>query len=164
MNLTQTAIKRGVTFAMLYLIAVGFGLFSLARLNLDLYPKMEFPFLAIITQYTGVSPYDIETVITRPIEEAVASVKNVTKVSSTSTQGLSLVTLEFDWGTDIDQSKIEVRDNLGFIEDASRRPLSAEESFDIQRTRGLVSGALKSLVLIEAEVLRSERMRRINVS
>ena len=118
MNLTQTAIKRGVTFAMLYLIAVGFGLFSLARLNLDLYPKMEFPFLAIITQYTGVSPYDIETVITRPIEEAVASVKNVTKVSSTSTQGLSLVTLEFDWGTDIDQSKIEVRDNLGFIEDA----------------------------------------------
>ena len=93
MNLTQTAIKRGVTFAMLYLIAVGFGLFSLARLNLDLYPKMEFPFLAIITQYTGVSPYDIETVITRPIEEAVASVKNVSKVSSTSTQGLSLATL-----------------------------------------------------------------------
>ena len=53
---------------------------------------------------------------------------------------------------------------LGFLEDASRRPLSAEESFDIQRTRGLVAGALKSLVLIEAEVLRSERMRRINVS
>lgn len=118
MNLTQTAIKRGVTFAMLYLIAVGFGLFSLARLNLDLYPKMEFPFIAIIAQYAGVSPYDIETVVTRPIEETVASVKNVTRVSSTSTQGLSLVTLEFDWGTDIDQAKIEVRDNLGYIADA----------------------------------------------
>ncbi|RKY82763.1 hypothetical protein DRP98_08590, partial [candidate division KSB1 bacterium] len=64
MKMTQTAIKRGVTFFMIYLIAVGFGLFSLARLNVDLYPKLEFPVLAVITQYTGVGPFDIEKVIT----------------------------------------------------------------------------------------------------
>ena len=57
MRMTKTAIKRGVTFAMIYLIAVGFGFFSLSRLNLDLYPKLEFPVLAIITQYSGVGPF-----------------------------------------------------------------------------------------------------------
>ncbi len=117
MKITQTAIKRGVTFLMIYLIALGFGLFSLARLNLDLYPELEFPFIAIVTQYTGVSPFDIETVVTRPIEETVASVKNVKKVSSTSSQGLSMIMLEFEWGTDIDQAKIDVRDNLDFVKE-----------------------------------------------
>ncbi len=115
MKITRTAIRRGVTTSMIYLIAVGFGLFSLARLKLDLYPKLEFPLIAVISQYTGVGPYDIETVVTRPIEKTVASVKNVTKVSSRSLQGLSLVMLEFDWGTNMDQAKVDVRDNLDFV-------------------------------------------------
>ena len=118
MKITQTAIKRGVTFAMIYVIAVGFGLFSLLRLNLDLYPKMEFPVIAIITQYTGVGPFDIETVITRPVEETVSAVENVKKVTSSSIQGLSIVTLEFEWGTDMDQAEIDVRNNLEFLKDA----------------------------------------------
>jgi HAE1 family hydrophobic/amphiphilic exporter-1 len=117
MKITQVSIKRGVTFYMIYLIAVGFGLFSLLRLNLDLYPDMQFPMLAIITQYTGVGPFDIETVITRPIEETISAVENVNKVSSTSTQGFSLVMLEFDWGTDMDQAEIDVRNNLEYIKD-----------------------------------------------
>lgn len=117
MNITNTAIRRGVTFFMIYLIAVGFGLFSLSQLNVDLYPKLEFPVLAIITQYTGVGPFDIENVITRPIEETVSSVQNVKKVSSTSTQGLALVTLEFEWGTDMDQAEIDVRTNLEYVRD-----------------------------------------------
>ena len=111
------AVKRGITFTMIYMIAVGFGLFSLARLNMDLYPKLEFPVLAVISQYTGVSPFDIETVVTRPMEETVASVENVKKVSSTSAQGLSLVMLEFDWGTNMDQAEIDVRTNLEYIKD-----------------------------------------------
>ncbi len=117
MKITEISIKRGVTFFMIYLIAVGFGLFSLARLNIDLYPKLEFPILAVISQYTGVGPFDIETVVTRPIEEAVAPVQNVKKITSNSTQGLSLVMLEFDWGTDMDQAEIDVRNNLEFIKD-----------------------------------------------
>lgn len=115
MKMTHTAIKRGVTFAMIYLIVIGFGLFSLARLNIDLYPDLEFPVIAVITQYTGVGPYDMETVVTRPIEEAVASVENVNKVTSTSSQGISSVILEFDWGSDMNQAEIDVRNTLSFI-------------------------------------------------
>lgn len=115
MTITELAVKRGVTFVMIYLIVLGFGLFSLNRLKIDLFPKLEFPLLAIITQYTGVGPFDMETVVTRPIEEVVASVENVETISSQSSQGLSLVLLEFAWGTDMNQSEIDVRKNLEFL-------------------------------------------------
>ena len=117
MKIAELSIKRGVTFFMIYLIAVGFGLFSLARLNIDLYPKLDFPILAVISQYTGVGPFDIETIVTRPIEEAVAPVQSVKTINSTSAQGLSLVMLEFNWGTDMNQAAIDVRNNLEYIKD-----------------------------------------------
>ena len=117
MKATEVAVRRGVTFAMIYLIAVGFGLFSLARLKLDLYPKMEFPVIAIITQYTGVGPFDIETVVTRPLEETVSTVENVKTISSESAQGLSLVTLEFEWGTNMNQAEIDVRNQMEWVRD-----------------------------------------------
>lgn len=117
MRIINTAIRRAVTFAMIYVIAVGFGLFSLSRLRIDLWPKLDFPVIAVVTQYTGVGPFDMETVVTRPIEETVASVENVKTINSTSRQGLSLVLLEFEWGTDMDQAEIDVRKNLDFITD-----------------------------------------------
>ena len=117
MKITTVAIKRGITFFMIYLVVIGFGLFSLARLKIDLFPDLTFPIIAIITQYTGVSPYDIENTITRPLESAVASVENVKRVSSQSKQGLSLVILEFDWGTDMDQAENNTRKNIDLIRD-----------------------------------------------
>ena len=129
MYITRTAIKRGVTFFMIYLIAVGFGFFSLLRLKVDLFPKLEFPMLAVITQYTGVGPFDMETIITRPIEETVSSVENLKKVSSISEQGLSIVTLEFEWGTNMNQSEIDVRNNLEYIKDALPSDISSPMIF-----------------------------------
>ncbi len=117
MRITQAAVKRGVTFAMIYLIAVGFGLFSLGRLKLDLYPKLEFPVIALITQYTGVGPFDMETIVTRPLEEVVSVVENVKKVTSQSAQGISLVSLEFEWGSDMNQAETDVRNALQWVED-----------------------------------------------
>lgn len=117
MKLTETAVRRGVTFAMIYLIAVGFGLFSLGRLKLDLYPKLEFPVIALITQYTGVGPFDMETVVTRPLEEAVSVVENVKKVTSQSAQGVSLVSVEFEWGSDMNQAETDVRNALQWVSD-----------------------------------------------
>lgn len=115
MRITHTAISRGVTFSMVYIVAVGFGLFSLGRLRVDLWPRLDFPMIAVITQYSGVGPFDMETVVTRPIEEAVASVQNVKAVRSTSRQGLSVLMLEFAWGTDMDQAEIDVRNALEWV-------------------------------------------------
>ena len=155
MKMTQIAIKRGVTFFMIYLIAVGFGLFSLSQLNVDLYPKMDFPVLAIITQYTGVGPFDMETVITRPVEEAVSSVENVKKVTSNSAQGLSLVMLEFEWGTDMNQAEIDVRNNLEYIKDVLPDDISQPMVFAFDpSTQPILYMAVSSSLHGQAELRR----------
>ncbi|MCK5740486.1 efflux RND transporter permease subunit [bacterium] len=130
MKMTEVAVRRGVTFLMIYIIIVGFGLFGFSQLSIDLYPDLEFPVMAVITDYTGVSPFDIETVLTRPIEESLAAVENINTINSTSQQGLSLVMLEFDWGTNMDQAGIDVRNALdmvgGYLPDDASDPIVFE--------------------------------------
>jgi len=153
MKLTNITIRRGVTTAMFYLIAVGFGLFSLSQLNVDLYPKLEFPVLAVVTQYTGVGPNDIENVVTRPIEEAVSAVENVEKVTSTSTIGLSLTLMEFSWGTDMDQAEIDVRNNMDLIRDALPDDISQPMVFAFDpSTQPIMYLAVSSDVYGQAEL------------
>jgi HAE1 family hydrophobic/amphiphilic exporter-1 len=124
MRISAVSVKRGVTFGMIYLIVVGFGLFSLSRLQLDLYPDISFPTVMVITQYTGASPEDIETLVTRPLEGAVSAVKGVEEVESDSKQGASVIQVKFDWSEDMEQAETEVRRQLEFVkgmlpEDAS---------------------------------------------
>ena len=115
MSLSSLSIRRAVTFAMIYVFVVGFGLFGLARLKIDLYPDISFPVIAIITTYTGVAPADMETLVTKPIEEAVASVENIKHIRSQSKLGASLVLAEFEWGIDLDTSEKDIRNNIDFI-------------------------------------------------
>ncbi len=115
-GLPGLSVRRGVTFLMIYLLVVGFGLFSLARLRLDMYPDVAFPMMGIITSYEGASPTDVEELISRRIEEAVTKVEGVEQVTSSSKQGVSVVLVEFEWGTDLDMREIDVRKAIGFIE------------------------------------------------
>ena len=117
MKLSKLSINRGVTFGMIYLIAVGFGIFGLIQLRLDLYPDIQFPLIGIVTQYEGVGPEDIETLVTRPIEETVVSVEGVKRVTSQSLSGSSIIFVEFNWGTDMDVSEQNVRKQIDLIRD-----------------------------------------------
>jgi len=134
-SLSSLSIRRAVTFTMIYVFVVGFGLFGLARLKVDLYPDISFPVIAIITTYTGVAPADMETLITKPIEEAVASVENIKHIRSQSKLGASLVLAEFDWGIDLDKSEKDIRNNIDFIReylpDEATEPLIV--AFDPQK-------------------------------
>jgi HAE1 family hydrophobic/amphiphilic exporter-1 len=118
MSISALAVRRGVTFTMAFLVIIGFGLFSLSRLQLDLYPDITLPSVVVITNYTGASPEDIETLVTRPLEGAVASVKDVEEIRTTSKQGISLVEVKFDWGKDMDVAETDVRRKLEMIEAA----------------------------------------------
>ena len=91
MNLSRLSVKRGVAFAMVFLVVLGAGLYSLSRLKLDMYPDMDFPMVAVMTSYTGASPEDMETLVSRPIEEGLAAVEGVEKLSSSSKRGTSVV-------------------------------------------------------------------------
>lgn len=135
MSLSGLAIKRAITFSMIYCFVVGFGLFGLARLKIDLYPDISFPVIAIITTYTGVAPEDMETLITKPIEEAVASVEKIKHIRSLSKLGASLILAEFDWGMDLDKAERDIRNNIdlvrGSLPDEADEPLIFQ--FDPQK-------------------------------
>lgn len=114
-KLAALAVKRPVTFLMLSLIVIGFGLFGLSKLRLNLYPDVSFPTITIYTTYEGVAPEDMETLITRPIEEQVGSISGVRRIRSLSSQGASVVKLNFDWGTNLYNAESDVRKQLDFV-------------------------------------------------
>jgi len=124
-QLPKVAVQRPVTFLMVTLIIIGFGLFGLSKLRLNLYPDVTFPTITIYTTYEGVAPEDIETLITKPLEEGVGSTSGVLKVRSLSSQGASVLKLYFNWGTDLYIAESDVRKKL----DGVRRsiPQDAEQ-------------------------------------
>lgn len=123
--LARKAVERPVTFFMMSLIVIGFGLFGLSNLRLNLYPDVSFPTITVYTTYEGVAPEDMETLITRPIEEAVGSISGVRRVRSLSSQGASVVKLNFNWGTDLYIAESDVRKELDFVR--RRVPDNAEQ-------------------------------------
>lgn len=115
-GLSKLAVDRPITFLMTSLILIGFGIFGVLQLRLNLYPDVSFPTITIFTGYEGVAPEDMETLITRPIEENVGSISGIKRVRSLSSQGASVVKLNFNWGTDLYEAENDVRKQLGSIE------------------------------------------------
>ncbi|PKL87702.1 MAG: AcrB/AcrD/AcrF family protein [Ignavibacteriae bacterium HGW-Ignavibacteriae-2] len=117
MLLTKFSLKRQITLIMFYAVVISFSLFSFSQLKIDFFPDIQFPIAGVIVNYSGVGPEDIENLVTRPIEESVSSVKNIEKVNSQSFKGASIITLEFKYGTDMNQAEIDIRKNLDYIRD-----------------------------------------------
>lgn len=117
MRISNVSIKRPVTVTMLMLIVVIMGFVSLGNLSLDLYPEIEIPIAIVSTTYSGVGPQEIESLITKPIENVMGTVGGVSGISSTSSEGSSIVILEFDFGMDIESAALEMREKLDMIRD-----------------------------------------------
>lgn len=115
MSLSSLSVRRGVAFSMAFILIALAGAFSATRLKLDLYPELTFPMVVTITTYEGASPEDIETLISRPIEEGLSAVEGVKTLRSTSKTGTSVVMTEFDWGADMDQAETDVRRALDLV-------------------------------------------------
>ncbi|EAX47857.1 acriflavin resistance protein [Thermosinus carboxydivorans Nor1] len=110
-----TFIKRPVFTTMLVLLLVVFGLNSYPSLGIDLYPDVEFPIVNVTVTYTGASPEEMESLITKPIEDAVSSVSGIKTLSSVSREGVSQVTLEFEFGTNPKLAANEVREKVAGV-------------------------------------------------
>ena len=124
MSIPRTSTRRPVAVAMLVLAVVLLGTISFARLPIDLLPDVSFPRLVVHTGYPNVAPAEIERLVTEPVEQQAAAVPGVEKVTSLSQEGVSLVTLRFAWGTDMDFAALNVRERLDNIRD--RLPETAE--------------------------------------
>ena len=112
MSLSGAAIGRPITTYIACAVAILLGAISFYLLPVDLMPETEYPSLTVRTDYEGVGPEEIETIITRPIERAVASAPGVDRVTSESSEGRSEVRIYFDWGENLDEAANEVRVRL----------------------------------------------------
>ncbi|MCX8160948.1 MAG: efflux RND transporter permease subunit [Candidatus Saccharicenans sp.] len=113
MKLPEFSVKRKVTASMIAMILVVVGLIAFSRLGLDFFPDLEYPTVSVITTYRGASSEDIEKTITEPLEQVVSSVSGVKKVTSQSSEGVSVLMVEFEWGTNLDFAAQDIRDQIG---------------------------------------------------
>ena len=114
-SIQRFCISRPITTAMFYLGLVLMGAISLSRLKLNLLPELEYPRVTVVTLYGNAAPEEIENLITKPISEAVSTVSSIEKVESVSLEGISVVTLQFSWGSNVDFSVMEVREKIDLI-------------------------------------------------
>ncbi|GAB6171845.1 efflux RND transporter permease subunit [Paradesulfitobacterium aromaticivorans] len=115
MKLAEVSVKRPVTIIMLMLVIILLGSVSLSRLPIDLLPNMEIPVAVVVTTYTGVGPQEIEKLITNPIEGAISTVENIDTVTSTTTEGNSIVVAMFKYGTDMNFATLQMREKVDLI-------------------------------------------------
>ncbi len=116
MRLIDFSLSRRVTISMAAVALVLFGLVSFTRLPVNLFPELSYPSLTIETKLPGAAPEEVESLVSRPIEEVVGVVAGVQRLTSVARPGLSQVTLEFDWGRNMDFAALDVRQKLDLIQ------------------------------------------------
>ena len=122
MNITDFALKRPVTVMVVFTCFAAIGLIAARLLPLEYFPDIEFPFIAVQVPYQGSSPEEVERLITKPIEESLATLSGVKRMTSTSDPNQSEVDLQFDWGENVSVKEVQVLDKV----DAIRGELPAD--------------------------------------
>ncbi|MDR0756682.1 MAG: efflux RND transporter permease subunit [Tannerella sp.] len=150
MSLYESAVKKPVMTSLCFIAVVIFGLFSLSRLPIDLLPDIETNTIMVLTYYPGASASDIENNVTRPLENTLNSVSNLKHLTSRSSENLSLLTLEFEFGYDIDVLTNDVRDKLDMV--ASMLPDDVENPIIFKFSTDMIPILLLS---VQAEESRS---------
>ena len=124
MSIYASAVKRPVMTALCFVAVAILGLYSLTKLPIDLYPDVETNTIMVMTTYQGASAQDIEQNVTRPLENVLNSVNDLKHITSKSRENISVITLEFEYGKDIDVLTNDVRDKLDMVK--SQLPDNAE--------------------------------------
>ncbi len=117
MNISKFSVKRPVTTLMFMLIVIVLGFVSYTQIPLDLYPDMDIPVAITMVQYPNTSPEEIENLVTKPIESQMATVENLKGMTSISREGMSLIIVEFEYGTDMNFASLEMREKVALISD-----------------------------------------------
>ncbi len=118
MSLYRTSVNKPVTVALIFVTIAILGIFSLSKLSTNLFPDMGENTILVVTSYSGASAADIETNVTKPLENSLNSVSNLKHLSSTSKENISVISLEFEYGIDINEATNDVRDKLDMVTQA----------------------------------------------
>ena len=117
MAIYKTAINKPITTGLIFVAVIVLGLFSLTRLPIDQMPEMDPPYVTVMTTYAGANASEIETNITKIIENSLNSVDGLKNITSTSKDNISVVSLEFEWGSDIDEALNDIRSYVDLLYD-----------------------------------------------
>lgn len=127
MKLSKVSIQRPVTTVMVVFIVILLGIVSIGRLPVDLLPSFELPYALVMTSYNGAGPQEIESLITKPLEATVGTVSNLKNITSTSSNGSSMIFVEFNDGTDMDVAMLNMREKIdmikGFLPEDAEDPM-----------------------------------------
>ena len=148
MSLYSSAVKKPVTTVLVFVAVVIIGLFSLLKLPIDLYPDIDTNTIMVMTTYSGASSQDIEQNVTRPLENSLNSVEHLKHITSNSKENISIITLEFEYGYDIDVLTNNVRDKLDMV--SNYLPDNAETPIIFKFSTDMIP-----IVLISAEAEES---------
>ncbi len=125
--ISRYSVKKPYTVVVAIVLVLLLGLVSVTRMSTDLLPSMNLPYAVVLTTYQGASPETVELAVTRPIEQSMATVTDISNVSSQSSENMSMVVLEFQENTDMDSATIEIREKLdqisGYFADGVGKPL-----------------------------------------
>ena len=116
MKIYESAVRKPISTILLFVGVMVFGLFSLSRLSVDQYPEIEIPQISVITMYPGANAADIETNITRVLEDNLNTVNNLKKLTSKSQDNVSMITVEFEYGSDLNEGANEIRDVVSRVQ------------------------------------------------
>lgn len=125
MNLPSFSIRRPVTTIMIFLGIGLFGVISLAKLPQELFPPITYPQLTVVTTYENAAPEEIETLITKPVEESIGTVSGLKRLKSISKEGISLVIAQFGWAENMDFAALRMREKIDLIKE--RLPRESKE-------------------------------------
>ena len=117
MSVTNTVVRRPTTIIVIYILLTVLALVVFPNLAVELFPEMDLPMVIVYSSYSGASPETMESRVTKPIESAVSNVGGIKTISSTSSEGISMVMLEFAYGTDLDKASQSINDNLNLVAD-----------------------------------------------
>jgi HAE1 family hydrophobic/amphiphilic exporter-1 len=138
MWLTRLSLNRPVTITVFMVAVIVLGFYALSKTQVELQPKVDFPVITILTVYPGASPDEVETLVTKPIEDAVAGVEGLRQITSVSQYGISQVTLEFYIGTDLGEAYIDVQAKVnaavGLLPRDAERPVISKLDTQSQPT------------------------------
>jgi HAE1 family hydrophobic/amphiphilic exporter-1 len=166
--INKASIYRPVLTTVIFIIIILLGIVSFMRLSIDMMPEVEYPTISVSTSYGNVGPEEIEELITKPIEQALAAVQNVEEISSTSSEGSSNVSVSFEWGTDLDVASNDIRERIDMViralpDDVDRPNI---RKFDISSMPILMLGVSSSMNLLDLRELIEDqvqyRLERVN--
>lgn len=116
--LPKLSVKKPMTIFVAVIVVIVLGIVSVFKMTPDLLPNMDFPYAIILTTYPGQTPETVESVVTKPLEQSLSTIDGLKTITSTSSDNYSMLTLEFEDGTNMDTATVDMRGNLDTIKDA----------------------------------------------